>query len=276
MPLSSDTAGLFNSVIMAADRNPDDPVAVAAGVRAKALTPIAGQAMVLRVLVALEGAGEVDRRLLCGPPAEIIAEHPELRDSLARGDFEWLENRDSPSLSAGAALHQLPKQRPVLLTTADHALLSSDIVDYFCRQARSTDCDLLVALAPYSSIAATYPRVRRTVLKFRDTPCCSCNLFAFMTPDSRRVTDFWRNIEHQRKRPWRVMGVLGIWPVLKYLLGRLTIDDAMTRASNILGIRVGAIMMPFAEAAIDVDKAEDLEFVKNMLGKRQASDDHAV
>jgi hypothetical protein len=39
----------FNAIVLAADRGPDDPVAVAAGVAAKCLTPIAGRPMVVRV-----------------------------------------------------------------------------------------------------------------------------------------------------------------------------------------------------------------------------------
>ena len=51
---STTTDTPFNAIVMAADRNPNDPVAKAASVACKALAPVAGTAMVLRVLNALE------------------------------------------------------------------------------------------------------------------------------------------------------------------------------------------------------------------------------
>ena len=58
------TSTPFTAIIMAADRNPDDPVTRAAGVSCKALTPVGGIPMVLRVLNALEESLSVGPRLL--------------------------------------------------------------------------------------------------------------------------------------------------------------------------------------------------------------------
>ena len=63
---------LFNAIVMAADRNPDDPVASAAGVACKALAPVDGIPMVLRVLQALDDSLHVGSRLLCGPPGPLL------------------------------------------------------------------------------------------------------------------------------------------------------------------------------------------------------------
>ena len=43
----------FAAIVLAADRRPDDPVAKAAGVPCKSLTPVGGKPMVFRVLDAL-------------------------------------------------------------------------------------------------------------------------------------------------------------------------------------------------------------------------------
>jgi hypothetical protein len=42
----------------------------------------------------------------------------------------------------------------------------------------------------------------------------------------------------------------------------------MARISARLGVAVAAVKMPMAEAAIDVDKAEDLALVEQILGER--------
>ena len=65
------------------------------------------------------------------------------------------------------------------------------------------------------------------------------------------------------------MRAFGWRPLLAYLLGRLTLDDAMARASNVIGARVAAVVLPYAEAAIDVDKPADLELVETILARRR-------
>jgi len=252
---------------MAADRNQDDPVAQAAGVTCKALAPVGGTPMVLRVLHALEESMEVGSRLLCGPPAPLLEQAEELKSGIDAGDYGWMASRESPSASAAAAMEQIAESQPVLLTTADHALLNSRIIDHFCSQARTADFDLLVALAPHELVARAYPAVKRTRLRFRDGDYCSCNLFAFMTPRSRAITGFWRKVESQRKQPWRVIGILGWWPVLKYLLGRLSLQEALARISDQLGMKIGVVMLPFADAAVDVDTENDWRLVQQILAE---------
>lgn len=272
--MASPEAGApFTALVMAADRKPDDPVARAAGVKCKALTPVGGTPMVFRVLEALKQSSEVGSRLLCGPPRAILDSEEALRAGVESGAYSWIKNENSPSASVAAALGTVQKDQPVLLTTSDHALLNNRIVDYFCGQARESGCDLLVALAPHHLISTAFPSVRRTVLRFSDQACCSCNLFAFVTPASRGVAGFWTKVESQRKKPWRVMSILGWWFVIRYLLGRLSLDQALSRVSRILGLKVGAVIMPFPEAAVDVDTENDLRFVQQLLERRKNTSD---
>ena len=161
----------------------------------------------------------------------------------------------------------------MLLTTADHALLSSAMVRYFCRQARAGGCDVMVAVTTHDVIRAAYPQMRRTVIKLQDADYSGCNLFAFTTPRARAAADFWRRVEAQRKKPRQVIvGALGWVAVLRYLLGRLSLDEALGRMSQRLGLRVGAVRMPFAEAAIDVDTAADWVFVNAIVEGRATYD----
>src|SRR3546814_15937503 len=86
-----------------------------------------------------------------------------------------------------------------------------------------------------------------------------------MGPAGMRLPEVWRRAEQQRKKPWRIAAVFGPVLLLGYLLRRLTLDEAMARISARLGVRVAAVTMPMAEAAIDVDKAEDLLLAGEIL-----------
>jgi GTP:adenosylcobinamide-phosphate guanylyltransferase len=254
----------FTAVVLAADRGPNDPVARAAGVRCKSLTPVGGKPMVVRVFDALTASQHIGMRILCGPPKSIVDSEPELVAIIASPEVKWFENQTTPSSSAFQVLQSLPVETPVLLTTADHALLSPRIIDYFCSAARASGCDVIVGLARHATVTAAYPETRRTAIRLQDGAYCGCNLFAFLTPRSRTAANFWRRVENQRKKPLRLIRVLGWLAILRYLLGLLSLEEALERISQRLGFKAGAVIIPFPQAAVDVDSVSDWKLVERI------------
>ena len=183
----------FTAVVLAADRGPGDPVARAAGVRCKSMTPINGTPMVFRVLDALSASSEVEARILCGPPQSILDMEPDLDARIRSDNIRWVENQQTPSTSASHVFQSLPETAPILLTTADHAMLNADIVDYFGQKARSSGCDVVVGLARHELVTEAYPGTQRTATHLQDGSYCGCNLFAFLTPGARRAAAVWRH-----------------------------------------------------------------------------------
>ena len=101
--------------------------------------------------------------------------------------------------------------------------------------------------------------------RFQDGPFCGCNLFAILNARGRQAADFWRQVEAERKKPWKMIHKLGWLVVLKYLTGRLTLAEGLGRASTLIGIEADAVLMPFPEAAIDVDTPADWSFVESLV-----------
>ncbi len=258
-------SALFHAVVLAGDRGPGDPVARHAGVACKALVPVRGQPMLLRVLDALAASQTVAGVTLVGPSAAQLAGCAPLDQRLARDELAWLEPASSPSLSALRALAALPQGTPVLLTTADHALLQPAWVDAFCVQALHSGKDALVGLARHAAVQAAFAQSRRTALRFRDGAYCGCNLFAFITPAGRRAPEFWRHIEQQRKKPHRLAAALGMGTLLAYVLGRLTLEAGLVRLSQRVGAQLGAVLLDDPRAAVDVDTVADFELVERLL-----------
>jgi len=265
--------GKFDAIVLAGDRGPEDTVARAAGVSCKALVPVGGRPMVLRVLDALAGSTIIDSLLVSGSSSRLLGHSAELDGLIAAGKIRWAENESSPSLSARAALNVLQDDHPVLVTTADHALLTPQMVDYFCTHAAETGCDAVAGLARSDMVAAAFPECRRTVTRLRDGGYCGCNLFAFLTPRAGNAVAFWRRIEEQRKHPLKIVRVLGLLAVLRYLLGRLTLEEGLARLSVLMDARAGAVWMPDAEAAVDVDKVEDWMLAEEIVARCRTAGD---
>jgi hypothetical protein len=221
--------------------------------------------MILRVLHALEKSSSIDTRLVCGSSTRLRGREPELDGLIISGKVRWVENESSPSLSTQAAFNALPQNQPVLLTTADHALLTPQMVDGFCIEAMASGCDVVAGLAHSDLVASAFPESRRTVTRLRDGGYCGCNLFAFLTPRGRKAAAFWQRVEEQRKHPLKIVKALGFGAVLRYLLGRLTLQEGLARLSTLMDAHAGVVWMPQPEAAVDVDKVEDWVLAEEFL-----------
>lgn len=254
----------FHALVLAGSRGPDDPIATHAGVPAKAVARVAGTPMILRVLSALQGSRRIDRVTVVGLPEDASSD-PEVAPGLALGALHFHPGGASPAQSVGLALTTVPEPGPVLVTTADHALLRTEIVEWFLTAAAETDADAVIGLASYREVLSVSGGTRRTVTRFADVSVCGCNLFALLTPRARNAVGFFRRIEGHRKHPVRIARVLGLATMLKFLFRRLTLEAAMDRLSVLCDARIRAVLVPFGEAAIDVDTPGDLAVVEALL-----------
>ena len=113
-----------NALILAGNRGGNDAIASLTGVSHKAMAPINGVPMLLRLWRCLSVCPEIDRIYVCIDGAEQLEEVREL--SLARqgGRLAVIPPASSPAASVAAALEQIGLTQPLLITTADHPLLT--------------------------------------------------------------------------------------------------------------------------------------------------------
>lgn len=269
MAVPQGEAGRFTALIMAGSRPGGDPMARAAGVSHKCLLPVDGTPMIRRVVSALLAAPSIGRILISIDVPDLLAAE---FSGPGADRIGFLPSADTPSLSALAAVETATGGAggagPMLITTADHPLLEPAWVERFCREAEASGADIVAGLAPAEVIQAAFPESRRTYLRFRDGHFSGCNLFALLRPEGTKAIRLWRRVEKDRKRPWRIAKALGLPMLLGYLAGRLTLDAALARLSRLAGAKAAVVVLPVAEAAVDVDKPEDLVLVETILRGR--------
>lgn len=262
----------FAAVVLAADRTSKDPITQHTGAACKAFAPVGGVPMIIRVLDTLQACDLVSTVILCGPPESLHDRCPELKQRIASGQVIWLPNLDSPSRSADRGLNHIPRDTPVLLTTADHALLTPGIVRSFLQNALTLQCDAAIGAVSGQAIASAFPGCKRTIIRLRDGGFRGCNLYAF-NPQGRALVGFWRQAEDLRKRPWRLIGqVLGFKAVLWYVFGLLTSQRALAAVSEKSGVNIQLVMLDDPRAGIDVDKVEDLMLAEAILSRETGSE----
>ena len=271
--VTSPSAKTFTALVLAADRGPDDPVARAGGKACKSLVSVAGVPMLERVIGALEESPWVEKIAVSLGNKNLLAEFDGLSQAVDEGRVIAVQAQNSPSRSVLHAAEQLGHPYPLLITTADHALLTAEMVDYFCIQSVQSGTDVCAGLTSAQVILARYPDSVRTYLKFRGGMFSGSNLFSLLTAEGIKGPETWCRAEQHRKQPWKIARVFGLGLLLAYLFRRLTLETAFARIGAKVGIKIAPITMPFAEAAIDVDNPHDLEMVEDILRRDRARSD---
>lgn len=261
-------AGEFSALVLAGRRGPQDALAEGHGASHRALLPVAGVPMLVRVLRTLRAAGLSRLHVSIDAP-ELLDRIPELAAWRGEGVLRVHPSESSPSRSVAAVL-ATPGVLPCLVTTADHALLTPAMVEHFLTAACAADADVLVGMVAERVVRAQHPESQRTYLRLRGEAWSGANLFAFCNARARLAADFWVRAERFRKRPWRLVASIGPSLVLLYALRRLDLAGALERGSRVIGARIRPIAMPQAEAAIDVDHESDLVLAERILRARES------
>ena len=240
----------WTAVVLAGSRPGRDAFAESFGTDLKALIPVAGEPMVRRPVRALLASQNIGKVLVLSQAPDRIA--GELSDD------PRLEHRHSAGTIAETMLGLLDDpatQWPLLVTTADHALLDTATVDEFC--AGHQGADIAIGVVERANLLRRLPQTRRTWLKFRGGAYTGANLFALKSPLVRPALELWRSVEQDRKKAWRIVSLLGPLTLLGVALRLVALDGVMTRLSDRLDLQVKAVRLSNPLAGVDVDKAED-------------------
>lgn len=250
------------AILLAGQRPGGDPLAAAVGARFKALIPVAGEPMLARVVRTLLAAPSIGRIvILTQDPATLLADapdwiaaHPRIATAAGGGGI-------STSLAAIVGTAAAPW--PVLVTTADHPLLTVAMVEGFLCDAGSAD--VAVAMVERTTVLAAYPDNRRTWLKLRDGAWSGANLFALQSPRAQAALAAWAEVEQDRKKALRLLGHFGPWLAVRAFTRTIGLKDALAQAGRRMGLTARLVSMPQPEAAIDVDKLADLALAERIL-----------
>jgi len=255
-------------LLLAGSRGSADPLCASHGVASKALIRICGVQMIDYVFEALGqsaiGAAPI---WISGLPVDVIKKNA--KPSLAA----MLSNLRQAAASDGPAAGVMRAASggltpPFLITTCDHPLLTADILDTFVDKALATPADIAVGLASRQVIETVHPGVSRTYLKFSDGQYSGCNLFLVRTQLGLKGVQFWQSVEQDRKKPLKLARRFGIFTLLRMMIRPMGLEAAFSHASKRIGARVAPVVLPFADASVDVDKPSDLELVTRVLAVR--------
>lgn len=248
----------FTALVLAGSRPELDLLSAYAGVPHKSLIELNGQSLLSRVVKALALAGAARISVCTSHPAVIAA----VAGIDCAAALDVVPAAGSPSQSVGESARALGF--PLLVTTADHALLRPEWVTDFLAGVPQ-QADIAALLAPEAAVRAAVPDTERTYLAFRDGRYSGCNLFYLSNTRALQVIELWRQVESHRKQPWKIAALLGPGMLVRYALGRLSLDEAARRLGRKAGVEAAIVRTPHGLAAVDVDKPSDLDLVRRLV-----------
>lgn len=224
----------------------------------KALVAVAGEPMVRRPVRALLDSENIKSVLVLSQSPErirdVISTNPKVEVDKSEGTIA----ETMLKLIDGQALDW-----PLLVTTADHALLDTAIVDEFIRM--SSDADVAIGMVERANLLARFPGTERTWMKFRGGAYTGANLFFLKSAAVRPAVKLWRSVEQDRKKAWRLVSLLGPGVLLAVALRLVSVDDVLSRLGRRIGLRVKAVRLSNPLAGVDVDKPADHTLVEAVL-----------
>jgi hypothetical protein len=224
----------------------------------KALLDIGGKPMIQWVLDALSAAFRIENVVVIGLPEEsgVTCDKP----------INFLPAKPTMIENILAGIEKVlqinPSAARVLLVSSDIPAITAEMLDWEVGTSMQYDVDLCYNVVKSETIEARYPGSRRTFIRLKDVEVCGGDLNVLSTSVISRDMTIWNKLVDSRKNPIRQASIIGFDLLLLVLLRRLTLDDTVRKASSRLNMTGRAIICPFAEVAMDIDKPHQLEMIR--------------
>ena len=260
------------ALILAASRlGSQDAVAQTQNVSHKCLITLDGMIMLERVVRELKASKFINRIFISMENKDLLDSVPFVKELYEKGEIQFVQSHKNLFLSVMGAAKDIDKPFPMLITTADNALHTTEMIDYFCEKVFTNKPDAGIAMTPASVILEAYPEGKRAFYNIKGGGWSSCNLYALMTEKALTATRSFEGGGQFGKNPQRILKAFGFVFMVLYKYRLATIDTLLKRLSRRWGIDLKLVQMPYAEAPIDVDNAADIILTNKILKARRTA-----
>lgn len=258
-------------ILAASRRGPADAVAKIQNLSHKCLVVIDGMVMLERVVREIKAASHIGRIFVSIESQEILDSVPALKEMREAGEIHYLPSADNLYQSIEIAAEQIENPWPLVISTGDNALHTSEMVDHFGSEIFKAPIDAAVAMTPASVILEAYPDGKRAFHELKDGGWSSCNLYGLMNAKALVSAKVFEGGGQFGKRPKRIMAAFGLWFMLLYKFKLATIHQLAGLLSRRWGLDLKVVRMPYADAPIDVDNPGDFERTESILKARRGA-----
>ena len=257
--------GKLNAIVTAGGTpRPGEPLYPYTLGKAKAVLDINGKPMVQWVLDALSGSKEIGRVVLVGLPPSI-----QLECSHA---VTYLENAGSLIGNIQVGVQELLKngrlEERALVVASDIPAIRPEIVDWLVQGVEQSDFDVYYSIVERSKMERRFPDSRRTYVHLKDGEFCGGDMNAIRLGAALQDNPAWRRVVEARKSPLKQAQLIGFDTLFLLLLRQMSVRRAERMISQRLKIRGHALVCPYPEIGMDIDKPFQLDMLRHALVKQ--------
>jgi GTP:adenosylcobinamide-phosphate guanylyltransferase len=230
----------------------------------KALLDISGKPMIQWVLDALDGASQIEQVTIIGLPENSGVTGAKI-NAFIPNQGGLLQN------IYGGVKHVLdarPNTNHLLAVSSDIPGITAEMVNWAVNKAEETDLDAYYNVITRQVMEARYPNSRRSYIHFRDVAVCGGDMNVMRAKLVRSSDQLWERIIAARKNALKQAALVGYDTAILLLLRLITLDQAVKMVTRRLKISGQAVLCPYAEIGMDVDKPHQLEIARADLARR--------
>jgi GTP:adenosylcobinamide-phosphate guanylyltransferase len=221
----------------------------------KAFLPLGTGIMLNHVLRALKESQSVNKIAITSIPRGA---------SFEDDDIEIFPTKKEFIDSIITALEGLPEGK-TLLMASDIPLTTSEMIDKFVDECLKSENDLYYPLIPKESVMKKYPTTKRTYFTLKDGTFTGGNIIMVKNDLFIKNKELAIKTYANRKKPLKLVKMLGIKFLYRFLRKKVTIADAENKASQIIGGKAKAVIFPYPELGTDVDKKADYDLMQALM-----------
>ncbi len=175
------------------------------------------------------------------------------------------ENAVESFLNAVDLLAENSASEKIIVLPTDIPFITQDAIEDFLKRASMEEADFYYPVTSKEVNELKFPDVIRTYVRLKEGIFTGGNLFLLRTSKINEMVDIATQLMLRRKNPLAIARLFGLELVCKYLMRRLSISAAEKRFYTVTNIKGKAIISPYAEVGVDVDKPSDLELAQKHL-----------
>jgi hypothetical protein len=118
-----------------------------------------------------------------------------------------------------------------------------------------------------------FPNSNRSYTRLKDVEVCGGDLNMIRASTVKTNDELWNRILAARKNVFKQAALLGYGNLFLLLSRQVTIEGAVKRVTKRMDITGTAVVSPYAELGMDIDKPHQLEILREDLKRKQQIQD---
>jgi GTP:adenosylcobinamide-phosphate guanylyltransferase len=228
----------------------DGEYAARAGTTLKALAPVRGRAMIARTIDALRACG-IDRIAVVGNSAvaEVCA---------AAAPVKMVPDAGSGAANVLGALDAWADDDGLLYLTSDMPYIDALSLRWLLN--RIEPATLSMPLCKHAAFVRRFPGAPPFGITLAGERVVNAGIFYLPAGSRAGVRALATSMFEARKAPWKMATIAGPLVLLRFLLGRASLNALEARASRVLAVPVVALRDAPPELAFDADTAAEYAY----------------